>query len=216
MKRSSWEGGKMITWADLSNLAVTSFIKTVWKEESDAEVLKKVQTYGSWWDGAVGMHWATFLKMNINMKVLPESTLGNDHQEVWNQPTLQEFVWHQGRRGSQHCQWWSFICEITYTVQHTWLCGIQPSLIFIEFLNVVIFTSLGSKLFLRGMVGKTKPSVYYMKKSNYGKEEWASSSTLFCDLNNKHTYKLKINTSFGNRAFLSCRLHWGLVLEHCC
>lgn len=29
---------------------------------------------------------------------------------------------------------------------------------------------LGRRLFLRGTAGKSKPNVYYMKKSNYGKE----------------------------------------------
>lgn len=47
------------------------------------------------------------------------------------------------------------------------------------------------------------------------KKELVSNSTVFCGLNNKHTCELKINTSFKNKEFLSCRFNWGPASEHC-
>lgn len=77
-------------------------------------------------------------------------------------------------------------------------------LVIIDFYWVWFFYKFWKKIIFEG---KLKLIVYCMKKFNYGKEEWVLSSVLFCDLNNKYNYKLKINISFENIVFFFFRLY---------
>lgn len=181
---------------------VKSRIHKVWREDrpmGHAEVMLQTYTGQPFWK------WK-------HAAVARGHPLKWQKARVWQQPTCQEFCMTQMAEITivWQAQIFSLVDNIEHATSMTLCCSFSHHWFL---LCVVLFYKSWKKIIFEG---KSKPTVYYMKKSNYGREEWVSSSVLFCDRNSKQTYKLKINASLENSAFLSFRLHQGFVLEHRC